>query len=64
VVGHHILELSQDDRTHETRQRIVQRIPVDLERAAPAALALVENNSIPVTSKSCAQIRPVAMPGD
>jgi hypothetical protein len=54
VVGHHILELSQDDRTHETRQRIVQRIPVDLERAASAALALVENNSIPVTSKSYA----------
>jgi hypothetical protein len=61
VVGHHILELSQDDRTHETRQRIVQRIPVDLERAAPAALALVQNNSIPVTSKSYAQIRPLTM---
>jgi hypothetical protein len=60
VVGHHILELSQDDRSHEARQRIVQRVPVDLECTALATLTLVENNSIPVTSKSCAQFRPTA----
>ena len=51
------------DRYHELRQRIVQRIPIDLERTALAALALIENNSILVTSKSRAQVRPTPVRG-
>ncbi|HZO20927.1 MAG TPA: hypothetical protein VFB37_00395 [Steroidobacteraceae bacterium] len=65
VVGHHILELAQHDRSHEARQGIVQSVPVDLERSAFATLTLIENNLIFVTSKSGLQsglqLRPAAM---
>src|SRR5882757_7293084 len=42
VVGHHVLELAEQDRAHQVRQRIVQCVPVYLQRTALAALALVE----------------------